>query len=35
VGGYEVQVQATGVPLEGLRLTGAGDLSQYLHALQG
>jgi hypothetical protein len=33
--GYEVQVQATGVPLEGLRLTGAGDLTQYLHALQG
>ena len=28
--GYEVQVQATGVPLEGLRLTAAGDLAQYL-----
>jgi hypothetical protein len=27
--GYEVHVQATGVPLDGLRLTRAGDLTQY------
>jgi hypothetical protein len=27
--GYEIQVQTTGVPLDGLRLVAAGDLTQY------